>query len=237
MKPNLLVICCGKDALHQKWGYYSQYNFDVFLLIYDDADYSSEVIAKAKWVIKDKGYKFPLMKRYITPEIYSQYEFIGNIDDDIETTPETIDNIFKMAKYHNFDLCQPTLTHDSYRSHPQTLKHDGYDFRITNTVEIMCPFFSRQAFANCVFDFDTAPHSMGYGLEYSWQWVLESYKGRTELGGWVAFIDKYPVKHTKPVTKRLEISEPDIWHYRKKYDIDHLWVFDDNIIKGFKSNV
>ena len=237
MKSNLLVINSGKDALHQNWIQdHTEYGFDLCLIIYDDAEYTDLNSSKAKYIFKNNDYKYKNIKKYITKEIYSKYEYIGIIDDDMETTPEKVSEVFTMAKKHNFDLCQPTLTHDSYSSHRQTLTHSGSDFRISNAVEIMCPFFSSRALDAVIDDFDTSPFGQGYGLEYSFQHHLESKTGKTKFGGWVAFIDKITMRHTKPVVSRMEVSEPDTWHYRKKYGIEHLWVFDDSIIKGYKSN-
>jgi hypothetical protein len=233
MKNNLIVICAGKNSLHQQWGDLSSYNFDVAVIVYDNTDYSDEVKQQAKYLFKNSDRKFKNIKKCITYDIYSKYEYIGIIDDDIDVLPKTINDVFVMAKKCNFDLCQPTLD-GGYYSHPQTITVPGCDFRISNVVEIMCPFFSKRAFDACVFDFDTSPHGQGYGLEYSWEYNLRSHNGITKFGGFVAFIDKYTMKHMNPVVSRLEVSEPDTKYFRDKYYVDHEWVFNDQVIKGYK---
>ena len=145
--------------------------------------------------------------------------------------------MFNMGKHHSFDLWSPAMGEGSYISHRATARRPEYDFRISNVVEIMCPFWTRRALEACLPDFVDAPNKQGYGLEYSWEAILESRNGKTKFGGWVAIVDKYPMVHTKPVTQCPDISEPDTWHFRRKYGVEHLWVFNEGIKKGYKSNV
>lgn len=235
-KNNLLIICCGKDSLHQQWKTNHQtQNFDLCLIIYDRSIYEDENTKSAKFVFYNNGFKFENIAKCITKEIYRLYDFVGIIDDDILTTPEDINNIFAMGKNQNFDLFQPAYTHDGHPSHADFLVQDcNYDYRIFNTVEIMCPFFSQRAYNVICNEFDTSPYKMGYGLEYAFEKLLSSQSGQTIYGGLVAVIDKIPVKHCRPITPRPEVSEPDIWYYRNKYLISYLRVFDRSVVQGVK---
>lgn len=236
VKKNLLVICCGKRALHQQWEeLHTDYNFDLALLIFDGTDFEDKNSKAARFIFKDKGYKFENIAKFITKDIYRQYEQIGVIDHDVKTTPKVMNDLFDYGKSHNFDLYQPAYTQEGYPSHPYFMVADPrFDYRIFNTVEIMCPFFSQNAFNVIVNEFDTSPYKQGYGLEYAFEGLLGSYNGTTVFGGLVAVVDKYPVMHCDPIVQRLEVSEPDIWYYRHKYKYVRMMPFNRDIIRGVK---
>jgi hypothetical protein len=238
MNKNLILICAGKDALHQRWEQlHLDHGFDLALLVYDGTVYDDPNSNAAKWNLHCAGMKFENIHRFLTEQDWSQYDSIGMIDDDVLTTPADIQAVFAMGRHHQFDLWSPAMGEGSYISHRATAQQPDYDFRISNVVEIMCPFWTRRALEACLPDFVDAPNKQGYGLEYSWEALLESHNGRTKFGGWVAIVDKYPMVHTKPVTQCPDISEPDTWHFRRKYGIEHLWVFNEQVLKGYKSNV
>lgn len=238
MHKNLIISCAGKDALHQKWSNdHTEFGFDLALLIYDGTIYDDENSNKAKFKKYYDGRKFENIHKFLSEEDWSQYDRVGVIDDDCLTTPGDIQKLFRMGEEHNFDLWAPALGQGSYVSHRATIQRPEFDFRISNVVEIMCPFWTRRALEACLDDFIDGPNKQGYGLEYSWEAILESKEGKTKFGGWVAIVDKYPVVHTKPVVQRPEVSEPDTWHFREKYGVQHLWVFREEIMKGYKSNV
>lgn len=239
MNRNLVISCAGKDALHQKWeDVHTDFGFDLALLIYDGAKYWDKNSNAAKFQLDWKGRKFENIHKFLSDKKnWEQYDNVGIVDDDCLTTPHDISKLFAMGDEHNFDLWAPALAAGSYASHRATVQRPEYDFRISNVVEIMCPFWKKRALEACLDDFVDGPNKQGYGLEYSWEAILDSREGKTKFGGWVAIVDKYPMVHTKPVVSRPEISEPDTWHFREKYGVQHLWVFREEIMKGFKSNV
>ena len=239
MNRNLVLTCAGKDALHQRWeDLHTDFGFDLAILNFDDSTYADKNSKKAKWNLKYNGRKFENLHKFLTEEDWSQYEYVGVIDDDIRTDPSNIQKLFKMGAAHDFDLWAPALDTGSYASHGTTVRRPGYDFRTINVVEIMCPFWSNRALKECLPDFIDGPNKQGYGLEYSWEALLESKEtGKTKFGGYVAIVDKYPVVHTKPVVQRPEVSEPDTWHFREKYGVNHLHVFREDMMKGYKSDV
>lgn len=238
MHKNLLLCCAGKNSLHQKWEeLHTEFGFDFALLIFDGAVYDDKNSDAAKFKGNYTAKKFENIHRFLTEEDWSGYDRVGIIDDDCLTSPGDIQKLFEMGESHNFDLWAPALGQGSYISHGATVHRPEFDFRISNVVEIMCPFWSRRALEACLDDFIDGPNRQGHGLEYSWEAILDSYNGKTKFGGWVAIVDKYPMIHTKPVTQNLEVSEPDTWHFRKKYNVDHPGVFRENMIRGYKSNV
>ena len=231
---NLLVITCGKDSLHTKWNNISLRSFDLCLLVYDNTDFADLVSSNAKYIIKSENSKWHNIYTHVPYTMYNNYEQIGILDEDMETTVENINLIFDFGKKYNFDLYAPALTHDSYYSHSQTLQQKRCDFRITNTVEQMCPFFSVRAYDKLRSEFVASEYAWGYGLEFSFENILKSEQGKTIFGGYVGIIDKYAIKHTRKITNRIDISEPEINFYRRRNNIKRPGVFLDYMIKGYK---
>lgn len=238
MARNLVIICAGQDSLHQRWKQLcTDHGFDLALLVYDGAVYHDHNSEHARWVMHRAARKFDNIHHFLTTQDWSEYDQVGIVDDDMLTSPADIGRIFDLGRRHEFDLYAPSLAPGSYVSHAVTQCRPEYDFRISNVVEIMCPFWSRRALLHCLPDFIDGPNKQGYGLEYSWEALLASHAGKTKFGGWVAMIDRHPMVHTKPVVARPEVSEPDTWHFRRKYNVDHLWVFNEQVIKGYHSDV
>lgn len=235
-KPNLLVIACGASSLHQQWiEDHTKFNFDLFLIQYDDSAYSDQNSTKTKFHVRSKGFKFPLTCKYVTREVYRDYKQIALFDDDVKAQPSLIHNLFEVANQANFDMCQPALTHDSCYSHLATLAIPGAFFHLTNTVEIMCPIFSNRALNLVINEFDVYPDSQGYGLDVGWPVILNSENGQTLFGGHVGVIDKFPVTHTKPVVVRPGISETQLNFFRQRYNVKHSYIFKDEVMI-FKEN-
>lgn len=197
MKQNLLIIPAGPTSLFQNWNDYSKFNFDTAIISWSNTELQNTQYATYKENIS--GQKWRIVSEFVKLHDLSQYEYIWVLDDDCLTTPEGIDATFNFCKEHNLDLSQPALTPDSFGTHPSSYLIPGAKFHITNTVEIMCPIFSQQAWVSCSEHFGLMPLGVGYGLEGHWTHVLDSETGTTKFGGQVAVIDMYPVKHTKPV--------------------------------------
>lgn len=238
-KDNLLIIACGQNALHQQWlELHTDFNFDLCLLVYDDTEYQDHNSKSAKYIFKRKAYKWSNIANFITKSVYKPYKYIGILDDDILTNIPTIHNLFEYGKRLDFDLFQPALSHDSYFSHGATLQIPNADFHLLNTVEIMNPFFSNRAFNVCSNEFDMGPYGQGYGLELSWQALLSPKDGRTIFGGLVGVIDKYPVRHTKPVTP-FPHSDEETNFFRDRYkgaDINFAYVIDRELKYVYKES-
>tara|TARA_B100002019_G_scaffold286008_1_gene295819 strand:- start:37 stop:756 length:720 start_codon:yes stop_codon:yes gene_type:complete len=236
MKKNLLVICCGKRAYHQSWKeFHKDYNFDLALIVFDETYFTDHNSQNAKYVFMNRGRKYENIATCISKDIYRKYEHIGIIDHDVDAEPPLIHNLFEFGIKHNFDLYQPAYNREGHPSHVDFLAVEPeYDYRVFNTVEIMCPFFSQRAYNVVCNEFDTSPFMQGYGLEYAWEGILGSYEGKTIFGGNVGVIDKYPITHLDPIVQRFETSEPDIWYYRTKYLYKRMAPFNRDVIKGVK---
>jgi hypothetical protein len=198
MKQNLLIIPAGANALFQSWGDYSNYNFDVAIISWSGVPLTNT--EHATYVENITGQKWRIVSAFRDKHDVTQYNYVWVLDDDCLTHPATVEATFNLCKEYNLDLAQPALTPDSSRTHPSTFLIPDAKLHYTNTVEIMCPIFSRAAWPECSAHFGIMPAGIGYGMEGYWSDILQSASSTTKFGGRVAVIDVYPVKHTKTVT-------------------------------------
>lgn len=184
----LIVLRCGDQSLHPQW-VDEHSSFDTILSYYGDN--LSYDLTKIKYVHHFKGSKWEGLYHFFAQhkDLWEAYDYICVPDDDLSTTSENLNEFFHLMDIHNFDLAQPSLTHNSYYSHPILLQVKGLIYRETNFVEVMTPCFSRQAFLKCWETF--SENKSGWGLDVLWPILLEKQK--------IDVIDITPVFHTRPV--------------------------------------
>lgn len=198
MKPNLVIMPSGPDAVFQQWGNLDNYNFDLAVLNWHGG--ALENLSSAKYVVNIPGHKWRIIHQFDQTHDLSEYEYIWCLDDDCITTPDLIDLTFAFCKERNIDLGQPALTPDSFHSHPPTIMIPDATMHITTTVEIMCPIFRRRIWKECIAPCAAMPGGIGYGLESWFTNAAGCMSGRSKYGGLCAIIDRFPVYHSKPVT-------------------------------------
>lgn len=91
-------------------------------------------------LIKQKGFKWNLAKEWINNNDYSQYEYIGFMDDDLITDIDNINTSLSLAKDKNLKIFQMSLTDDSDVFYPILRNTEYISYTKTNFVEVMGPF-------------------------------------------------------------------------------------------------
>lgn len=119
----------------------------------------------------------------------SSYDNIWLPDDDIATSPERINELFRIHTAFRLDLSQPSLSPESYYSHIVTMYHPRFHIRFTNFVEVMVPLFSRSLLMKVWSDFER--YNTGWGFDFAWPSMTQFPK--------VAVIDAVQVTHTRPL--------------------------------------
>lgn len=193
---NLIIAPIGKESIHQQWFCDHNRNFDFIALCYEPVP--SSFICDAIDRIERKAYKFANVKEYWNNNTLKidHYDYIFMPDDDIEMTTADINLLFEIARGFSLDLCQPSLTTDSFYSWPVTLwcGKEKCILRTTNFVEIMCPLFSRKAFGICLETF--GQNSVGMGIDFVWPKLLHFQN--------IAIIDAVQARHGRPLRKWSE---------------------------------
>lgn len=142
------------------------------------------------WYREDVGFKHHIYKRLIENlGLLDEYDWIWMPDYDVHLEQSEIERMFRIAQEYNLNICQPSLTHDSYHSFPLVLNDPTKFMRYTNYVEIMCPLFKADALKKVLWTF-TVTYS-GWAQDFLWARDLNYER--------LAIIDDVQAKHVKPV--------------------------------------
>lgn len=173
-------------------GSWSNHGFDLIKVNFNPSGFSKDNVfdASRPWYYEDVGFKHHIYKRLIENlDLLNQYDWIWMPDYDVHLEPSEIERLFKIAQKYNLNICQPSLTHDSYHSFPLVLNDSTKFMRYTNYVEIMCPLFKTDALRNVLWTF-TINYS-GWAQDFLWARDLNYER--------LAIIDDVQAKHVKPV--------------------------------------
>lgn len=124
--------------------------------------------------ITESGFipKFTLINRLLSDTALADYDFIIVCDDDIFLPKHFLDCFIELQIKHDFSLCQPARTHNSYLDHAIVEVVDGLEARETRFVEIGPIFCVRKDAFDVLMPFDEeAP--MGWGLDFVWPALME----------------------------------------------------------------
>jgi hypothetical protein len=147
----------------------------------------SKQAEQAEYKFAEKGHKWQTIAKLL-PQL-PRYQFYAFIDEDIDASVDTLNGLFRTGEALGLSVFQGALTPRSYSNHEFVYVQAGSYARATNFVEIMAPFFSRDALAQCAPTFTLS--ELGWGLEYLWNDILRS-QG-------LAIVDRFPVTHIRPV--------------------------------------
>lgn len=189
-----LVIATVADG-----GLYNKYpsvdlsrSFDLIKVNFDPDGFDRTNVSdhQLPWYYEDVGFKHHIYKRLIERRnLLDLYDWIWMPDYDVHLEDKEIERMFHIAQQYNLNICQPSLTHDSYHSFPLMLNDPTKFMRYTNYVEIMCPLFKTEALKKVIWTF-TVTHS-GWAQDFLWARELNYER--------LAIIDDIQAKHVKPV--------------------------------------
>ncbi len=166
-------------------------DFDYIIVVWDGSRFDDAIFNKCR-VIYEPGITFKFIKKYLTPELCSRYEYLFLWDDDIDILDFNYKNFLNIFERNHLQMAQPSLTPDSYYTFTLTLKDpDQKVGRYTDFVEVMVPVIR----ADC-----WPPYWKMIREDFShWGLGYDSYArsvcGFKNLG----IIDAESVAHTKPL--------------------------------------
>lgn len=161
--------------------------FDLAVNDWTGAGKFSREAEKAEFTFAETGHKWPTIAK-ILPKLPA-YKFYAFIDEDIDVSAEALNNLFKTGELFGLTVYQGALALRSHYSHDFTRVQQGSYLRPSTFIEIMAPFFSREALEKCAPTFTMS--ELGWGLEYLWNDILRS-QG-------MAIVDKFTMTHIRPV--------------------------------------
>jgi len=190
-KRHLVVCRVGRDSLHRRWiGDPATRSYDVWLDAWDDdAPWRGDParVSLHRNLPLCLGLSALAAER---PEAF-EYEAVFFPDDDIDMSAADVERLFAIRRELELDLLQPALREGSYFSHMITLENRSFELRFTNYVEVMCPLFSRAAFAACLPVM--AEDETGWVSDSVWPRLLGVPRDR------IAIVDAVAVGHTRPI--------------------------------------
>jgi hypothetical protein len=187
LRRNLVVVRAGPRSLHPKWVSGGVPNFDLVAAAYDEA----APVAEGERRISIPGNKVAGFHRLFqeNPHLLD-YDRIALIDDDILADVQTINRCFDLGEEHDLQIWQPSLSPESYYTYAITLRKTGYLFRITDFVEMMCPFLTASALRKAL-------PLLESGFETGIDVVWSRHPQFSSLP--LAIVDAVSVTHTRPV--------------------------------------
>lgn len=186
---HLMILRCGKNSLHKAWIHHIRKIMDIAFVYFDDSDFSNDKPTYSYFV---EGTKLSGAHDFIVnhPKIIEQYDYFWIFDDDIHIPYQSAKGIIDFIKKYKPTLCAPSLTQDSYFTHPMTLQQPSLFLRGTDFVEVMVPIMSKKFLKDTTDQMKEFPM---WGIERYWQYLLWEHQE-------IAFIfDQWPVIHTRPV--------------------------------------
>jgi len=176
--------------LHPSWLIDSESrDWDLVVSVYDDAEFDH---GDGVLVVRSPGGKWDGISQYLlSSDALERYAYIWLPDDDVATDCQHITAMFSEMERLRLDICQPSLTRDSYYTHFFTLSCPGLRLRYVNFVEIMIPCVASALLKQILPDLR---HSMsGFGMDPVWCRLSP------EPAFKAAILDGVAMKHTRAV--------------------------------------
>ena len=178
--------------------------FDFLIIAYDDAEFGE--LSAGIELVRDRGQKWRLIKKYLTPERVANYEYVFMWDDDIDPGSFDSAQFIEILRRNHLDIAQPSLTSDSYSFHPITVQRSSEVGRLTNFVEIMCPVYAAKTWPAIYSYIDPDINEFGWGYDL----IPIGRKG---------IVDAMPVRHTRPGQSGRAGAESQYFAWCKRYNV------------------
>jgi hypothetical protein len=206
MNANLVITRAGRRSLHAEWLHpETARNFDLLVLEYEPGR-RPDVMPRGVQYLERPGSKVAGYAAILgeMPDLLSRYERIALVDDDIRCSAVDLSRLFVTGERLRLDLWQPSLSWDSYFTYAALLHNPFFAARRVNFIEMMCPFFSRDALRRIA---PTLGLGFESGIDLVWPGILGGAAARC------AVIDSVQVVHTRPVGGQKHLNGFEGRHY------------------------
>lgn len=186
---HLIILRCGKVSIHKSWINQAKKLVDIAFVYYDESDFSSDSPTYSEHFT---GTKLTGVYDFLTkhPHLVNQYDFFWLFEDDLFLPYASLQGIVDFVNQYKPALSAPSLTFESYYSHPIMFQNPPLLLRGTDFVECMSPIMRRDFLLKSLKQLKEYPV---WGIERYWQHLLWEMKE-------VALIfDKWPITHTRPI--------------------------------------
>lgn len=169
-------------------------NFDLAARYYYKPQQDDHVANQAEYLLSGGRSKFHSAKLFFEKvDCLEKYRGFLFLDGDIKFAGSDHQRFLRVANGYGFAIAQAGLTKDSYYSWEVTLARSGYIFRETSMVEVMAPYFTRDALLDVLPTFDQSIST--YGLDRIWPQLIGSNQR-------VGVVDAIKMRHSQPICKQ-----------------------------------
>ena len=226
---SLVFTSAGDRSNVRHWLQGRRREFDLWVNYYDDG--ASALQSLADIYSARKGTKFQNLHYCYSrwPEIFSQYEAVMVMDDDIIIGADGLTRLFDVRRELDLWALQPAFRISGKLSWDITRVRPTTRLRYTDFIEMTCPLFRRDKLDAFMAVYD--PQSMGYGEDW---WFLRTLG--PDRGLHVAVVDEVscinPHDHTKGGREMDRISSHEqrkaMWQRTKaRYNLDEGWTHNE----------
>jgi len=185
----LIMIRCGSTVRPSlfRGPLANDRNFDVAVNYFAPPHAEDFFYQHAEFLVAGGLSKFQAAKQFVHAGVLDKYEGFYFLDDDIELH-------FDPARFlaycceKGFAIAQAALTYPSDSAWKIAFHHPGFEYRLTNFVEVMAPYFSRKFVVDVVDDFDISIST--WGLDVFWG-------SRLGANHTAAIVDRFQMSHLK----------------------------------------
>ncbi|MGE3875190.1 MAG: glycosyltransferase [Parvibaculaceae bacterium] len=198
---NLLFTSAGdRNSISQWLGRGRQY--ELAICYYGDKDFPHE--SEADISFRRKGSKFQNLKYLHSkdPSYLDGFSSVLVIDDDIEISKESINQLFKVRDEYELDLLQPAFLSSGRVDHLPLTRLDGCFGRFVNFVEVSCPLFGARSLVRFLDVYDGS--LVGWGIDHWYSSFLRD-RGLDRI----AVIDRVPCRNPHAFEKGDTVREID----------------------------
>ncbi len=197
---NILVITWDGYQVPYKYVHFDiQADFEIILFNYSGI-ISSVIENKSKYILtektENKGQILHFVHNFLSLNNI-KYNYIGVIDDDIIFKISDFNYMLHIARAHDLDVFQPSISKDSYFSHRKFINKSSSIISKTDWVEIMAPFYKKELFEACGEYFNLSISSQG--LDCFMMPVLQRIHNMNNT----AIVHTAIIKHTRPIRTHL----------------------------------
>jgi hypothetical protein len=184
---------------------YKYVHFDVLpefeIILFNYSGITSSINEdKSKYIItektENKGQVLSSVNHFLKSRNL-EYNYVGIIDDDIIFKISDFNFMLHVAKSHDLDVFQPSISRDSFYSHRKFINRSNCIITNTTWVEIMAPFYKKELLEACGEYFNLSISSQG--LDCFMMPVLQRIHNMNNT----AIIHTAVIKHTRPIRTHL----------------------------------
>lgn len=189
---NLVVVRAGDQSRHRLWlSGVEAGHYDLIVSYFGD-DHERFTLPLERRV-RYKGGKWDGIFHLFAedPSLISRYDRVWLPDDDVDASADVVAQMFALSRHHGLEICQPSLSVDSYFSHLPYVQSKSFELRYSSAIELMVPCLSARCLARALPLFKTT--RSGFGMDGVWTRLLDE-NVRTS-----AILDSISVRHTRPV--------------------------------------